>query len=144
MSRSSSMEKKLEETLRVLDDLAVESANGIPIIVEGRRDVEALNELKIKGNIIQAKSGGKNVLDLLNIIESYGKDEVILLLDFDRRGRELMRYLTQCLEKTKIRPNTAFWRKLSSFLRRDVKDIEGLSAYVKTLMRKTGKPQNRI
>lgn len=139
MTGLSSMEKKLEEVLRVLDNLATESANGIPIIVEGRRDVKALNELKIRGKIIQAKSRGKNFLDLLSVIEAYGKDEVILLLDFDRRGRELTRYLTQCLEKTKIRPNTVFWRKLSSLLRRDIKDIEGLSAYIKTLMRKTGK-----
>ncbi|MFQ6095480.1 MAG: toprim domain-containing protein [Candidatus Bathyarchaeia archaeon] len=139
MTGSFSMERKLDQILRVLDDLASESAKGTPIIVEGRRDVDALNELKIRGRIIQAKSGGKNVLDLLSMIEAYGKDEVILLLDFDRRGRELTRYLTQRLEKMKIKPNTVFWRELSSFLRRDVKDIEGLSTYIKTLMRKIGK-----
>ena len=69
--------------------------------MEGKRDVEALHELEIRGRIIPAKSGGKSLLDLLGVIEACGKDEVILLMDFDRRGKELTKYLTQRLERMK-------------------------------------------
>ena len=133
------MEKKLERILQILNNLASESIEGTPIIVEGKKDEDALKELNIKGRIIRAKSGNKNSLDLLSVIEACGKDEVILLLDFDRRGKEMTKYLAECLEKMKIKPNTVFWKELSGFLRRDLKDIEGLPAYIETLRRKTEK-----
>lgn len=144
MKISSGMEKKLEKILQILDNLAAESARGIPVIVEGRKDVEALDELQIKDNIIEVKTGGKNLLDLLNEVERLDKDEVILLMDFDRRGRELVKYLTRRLEKMKIKPNTVFWRELSGLLRRDVKDVEGMPSYIETLKRKAGRVQNEI
>jgi len=139
MKVSSDMEDKLERVLHLLDDLASESARGIPILVEGRRDAEALKALEIRGEVIAVKTKSKNLLDQLSEVEERGKGEVVLLMDFDRRGKELMKYLTLCLEKMKIRPNTVFWRELSSLLRRDLKDIEGLPTYIRTLKGKAGK-----
>ena len=139
MKASSNMENKLERILDLLDDLASESAKGVPILVEGRKDVQALIELEVTGDIIAVKSRGKDLLDLLNEVEKRGKDEVVLLMDFDRRGKELMRYLTQCLEKMRIKPNTVLWKEFSSILKRDLKDIEGLPTYIETLKGKIGR-----
>ncbi len=139
MRASFDIEKKLEMILRLLENLASESAKGVPIIVEGRKDIEALNKLEIKGTIIAAKTEGKNLLDVLNEVEEHGKNEVILLMDFDRRGREMMKYLMQCLEEMKTKPNTIFWKEFSSLLKGDIKDIEGLSTFIKTLKRKVGR-----
>jgi len=134
----SSIERKLEKLSRVLDNLAFELSRGVPMIVEGKKDIDALRRLEITGDIILAKTAAGGLLDLLNEVEKRGKSEVILLMDFDRHGREWMKRLTSNFEEMKIKPNTVFWRKLLTLVGRDVKDVEGLSSYIITLKRKIG------
>ena len=59
----------------------------IPVIVEGRNDVMALRNIGIEGEIIKLNTG-KSIVDFC---EDVAKDhgEVILLLDWDRKGEEL-------------------------------------------------------
>lgn len=133
---STRLKEKEEKILHILERLAEESAKGTPIIVEGKKDTEALRALAVGGEIISAKSGGKGFLDVISEIEKTSSQEVILLLDFDRRGKEWIKRLKQQLEKTGTRPNTTFWRELAALISREVKDIEGLAAYMETLKRK--------
>jgi len=144
MKVRSDTEDKLEKILRLLDNLTSELVKGTLIIVEGRKDIEVLDELEVRGDIIAAKTRSGNLSDLLDEVEERHKNEVILLMDFDRRGREMTKYLAQRLEERKIAPNTTFWRDLSGLLRRDIKDIQGLSSYIKTLKRKIREAENRI
>lgn len=130
------LKEKEEKILKVLARLAEESGKGTPIIVEGKKDIETLRVLGIEGRITSAKTGGKSLLDAVSEIEEMGTREVILLLDFDRRGKELTERLKQQLEKTDINPNLSFWRELSALVSREVKDIEGLAAYMESLKRK--------
>jgi 2,5-diamino-6-(ribosylamino)-4(3H)-pyrimidinone 5'-phosphate reductase len=123
---------------QVLECLAEESARGTPIIVEGKKDIEALQAFGIEGNIISAKTGGKSILDVISEVERTGRREIILLLDFDRRGKEWTKRLRLHFEKTGIKPNMTFWSRLTGIIRREVKDIEGLAAYVETLNKKLG------
>jgi 5S rRNA maturation endonuclease (ribonuclease M5) len=127
-------EEKIEQLLQRLAD---ESAKGTPIIVEGRKDAEALRALGIEGSIITAKTAGKSRLDVFSEIERTGAKEVILLLDFDRRGREWMRHLREHLEKTRTKANAAFRAELFKFAGRELKDIEGLVSYMETLKSRT-------
>jgi len=133
---STRLREKEEKILKILEQLAQEATKGTPIIVEGKKDVETLKRLSIEGNIVQAKAGGKSFLDALSEAEKFEKEEVILLLDFDRRGRELMKRLKQSLEKAKIKPNITFWRELRSIIGKEVKDVEGLASYMETLKRR--------
>ena len=133
---SAHLKVKEEKILKVLAQLNEESVKGIPIIVEGEKDIETLRVLGIEGRITSAKTGGKSLLDVVSEIEEMGTREVILLLDFDRRGKELTKRLKQQLEKTGINPNLLFWRELSALVSREVKDIEGLAAYMESLKRK--------
>lgn len=130
---STKTEKRLEKLVKILEQLKAQAVKGTPIIVEGKNDVESLHRLDIAGDLVLAKSSGKSFLDVLNEIELTQKREVILLFDFDRRGREWTRRLASCLEGVKIVPNLVFWRKLSSLVGRDVKDVEGLATYFETL-----------
>lgn len=129
----------MEEIQRLFDSLIAEAAGGTPIIVEGPRDRLSLERLEVKGDIVSAKASGRSLLDVLNEIETCGRDEVILLLDFDKRGREMTSRLAKNLESRRIKVNLIFWKKLSSLVGRDIKDIEGLATYVQTLNRKIGK-----
>ena len=130
---STKTEKRLERIHELLERLEKQSAKGTPIVVEGKNDIQALHRLGISGDIIPAKSSGKSFLDVLEEIERRRKREVILLLDFDRRGKEWTYRLARCLEGMKITPNLLFWKKLLGLVGRDIKDIEGLAAYLETL-----------
>ena len=119
--------------MQLLDRLAEMSAKGIPIIVEGKKDIEALHALDVKGDIISAKTSGRCFLDVLSEVGKRGKREVIVLMDFDRRGKEWTKRLTKHLEEMRVKPNLFFWRKLQDLVGRDVKDVEGLATYMTTL-----------
>jgi 5S rRNA maturation endonuclease (ribonuclease M5) len=136
---SSSLERKSEEIRHTLDNLIAEAAKGTPIVVEGPKDKISLESLQVKGNIMSAKTSGKTFLDVLKEIENQGKEGVILLMDFDREGREMTSRLVQSLENNRIKADLIFWKKLIGLVGRDVKDIEGLSTYVQTLNRKMGR-----
>lgn len=133
---STRLKEKEERILQVLEELAQKSAVGVPILVEGKKDAETLETLAIKGKIILAKSSGKSLFDLISEVEKCNTREVIILLDFDRRGKELTKLLKQNLEKIKVKPNTLFWKKLMKLVGHEVKDIEGLTSYLKTLKKK--------
>lgn len=59
----------------------------IPIIVEGKRDKEALREIGFDGQIITIHSGKSLYEFSENIASRYEK--VILLIDWDEKGEEL-------------------------------------------------------
>ncbi len=133
---STRTEKRLERIYKLLERLEIQSAKGTPIVAEGKNDVHALHMLGITGDIILAKTSGKSFLDVLSEIEKTGKSEVILLFDFDRRGKEWTSRMARCLEEMKITPNLVFWKMLLGLVGRDVKDIEGLASYFETLKNK--------
>jgi len=135
---SDSLKRRLERIIELLERLIETSNSGIPIVIEGQNDVEALRKLAIKGDIIAAKTSGKSLLDVLREVREHDTREVVLLMDFDRRGKEWTRRLAQDLEKMRIRVNLAFWNELHNLVGHDLKDIEGLPAYLETLRKRCG------
>jgi 5S rRNA maturation endonuclease (ribonuclease M5) len=127
------LKEKEEKILQVLEALAEASAKGKPIVVEGKKDVDALRVSGVAGAVLTVKTGGKSFLDAVSEIEKMGVPEVILFLDFDRRGKEGTKRLKQSLERAKIKPNTKFWRELSALVGKEIQCIESLTAYLDTL-----------
>jgi 5S rRNA maturation endonuclease (ribonuclease M5) len=130
---STRLKEKEEKILKVLEALAEESAKGKPIVVEGKKDVDALRALGVAGTVLTVKTGGKSFLDAICEIEKMGVPEVILFLDFDRRGKEGTKRLKQSLERAKIKNNTKLWRALSALVGKEIQCIESLTAYMQTL-----------
>jgi len=128
---------RIERILQVVAKLVEESAKGKPVVVEGRKDADALALLGVGGRVLTLKTGGKSFLDFAAQIEVLGAKEVVLLLDFDRRGVEGTRRLQQDLERQKIKANMHCWLELRSLVSRDVHCIEGLPAYLATSQQKT-------
>ncbi len=135
---SAHLKEREERIQRVLERLTQESAKGIPIIVEGKKDVESLRQLDVQGQIISAKTAGKSRLDLICDVEESGVREVILLFDFDRRGKEWTKTVRQRLEIARIKADLTFWAELLRLAGKEIKDIEGLAAYLETLKKKLG------
>jgi len=136
---SANLQRKVERLSQLLEKLAKEASRGTLIVVEGQNDVRALRQLAVEGNIISAKTCGKTLLDVVSEVEERGTRDVVLLMDFDRRGKEWTMRLKQHLEKVKVTPNLTFWNKLLGIVGREVKDVEGLAAYMETLKKKTSK-----
>ena len=134
---STHLKDKLEKIEQLLTQLAEESVKGQPIVVEGKKDAEALQELGVSGAIVTVKTGGKSFLQATIEIEAFGADEVILLLDFDRRGVEGTKRLQESLEWGKVKVNCRFWRELHGLVGREVSCIESLPSYIATIKQKT-------
>ncbi len=133
---STRLKEKEEKILHVLEALAEEAAIGTPIMVEGKKDVDALRVLGVAGTVVTVKTGGKSFLDAVSEIEKMNVPEVILLLDFDRRGKEGTKRLKQSLERAKIKPNLKFWRTLSALVEKEIQCVESLTAYMQNLRAK--------
>ncbi|UCG36481.1 MAG: toprim domain-containing protein [Candidatus Bathyarchaeota archaeon] len=140
---STHLRERIEKIEELLERLAIQSTKGILIVVEGQKDVDTLRKLAISGEIIAAKTR-KSFLAMMTEIEKLEVEEVILLLDFDRRGREWTKRATKYLEQTNVRPNIRFWQELRSLVSRDAKDIESLLPYLHTLKKKSGDSQTII
>lgn len=135
---STSLRRKAEKLAQLLERLAAEAAKSTLIVVEGQNDIEALKELAIQGNTISVKTAGKSFLDILTEIEERNTSKVILLLDFDRRGREWAKRLKQRLEEKRIKVDSNYWNKLRALVGHNIKDVEGLPTYLKTLKKRIG------
>ena len=133
---STKFEEKEEKIQQIIAKLIEESARGTPIVVEGKKDELALQELGVTGRILTVKTGGKSFLQAIAEIELLGVSEVILLLDFDRRGKEGTAHLRQNLERTKITVNTRFWRDLQALVGREIDAIESLTSFLDTIHEK--------
>ena len=133
---STHRKEKVEKIQQLIEQLVEESANGKPIVVEGKKDAQALQELGVSGPILTVKTGGKSFLEAASQIEKLGAREVILLLDLDRRGVEGTRRLQESLERGKVKANARFWRELHGLAGREVSTIESLPAYMATAQQK--------
>jgi 5S rRNA maturation endonuclease (ribonuclease M5) len=134
---STRLKHKEEKIVEVLDALACKSSQGTPIVVEGKKDLDALRSFDIAGPVLTFKTGGKSFIDAVGEIEATRATTIILLLDFDRRGKEATNQIKQYLERAKIKVELKYWRTLQALLRHDVQSIEGLTSYVATLRTKT-------
>ncbi len=141
---SDNLKRRVEKITELLERLAEKSAKGTPMIVEGRNDIDALRKLTIKGDTITAKTSGRSFLDVLREIRKRDTQEVILLMDFDRRGKKWTRRLAQNLEKMRVKANLFFWNELLNLVGHDLKDIEGLPTYMETLRKKCGDQGSKV
>ena len=133
---STKLKEKQEKLEQIITQLAEEAADGKPIVVEGKKDAQALEELGVKGRILTVKTGGKSFLEAAAEIEHLTAEEVIILLDFDRRGKQGIRRLLMNLERARIKVNMQFWSMLCGLVGRDIQCVEGLPAYLDTLRQK--------
>jgi 5S rRNA maturation endonuclease (ribonuclease M5) len=134
---STHLKDKVEKIQHLIAKLTEASAQGKPIVVEGKKDAQALQDLGICGAILTVKTGGKSFLEVTAEIEALGTREVILFLDFDRRGKEGTKRLQLNLERARIKVNVRFWRELHRLVGREVQCIESLPAYLASAQEKS-------
>lgn len=127
------LQEKKEKLAKILESLATESKSGIPIVVEGKKDIKTLRSLGIKGIFITTKTQGKSFLDVISEIKQINSSNVILLLDFDKRGKQGTKYLQENLEHHKIKYDLSYWHKLMALTSKEIQFIESLNVYLLNL-----------
>ena len=133
LNRLKEKEEKITQSISILIE---DSKKGTLIIVEGKKDVATLRALGVEGKIICAKTGGKSFLDVVSDLQDAQLSEIILLMDFDRRGKQATNRLRHSLERAGIKVNLEIWLAILRSAGKDNQCIEGLSTYLDNLRAK--------
>lgn len=122
--------EKLKRFGVILEGLQ-EANETIPILVEGKRDVRALENLGLDG-VILVVHRGKTLLEISeDIADLY--EEVILLLDWDRKGRQLAQRIKSNLISLGVKVNDDYNHRIFSLAAKETKEVEGLDSYFRRL-----------
>ena len=119
--------ERLAEVQQVIDELANRALNGATILVEGKRDREALDLLGIKGEIIMTSQ--KTVFNLCEELARSGGD-IIIMTDWDERGEEVARQVQIFLEADGVRADTTIRATIKPLVRKEINDVENLHKYM--------------
>ncbi len=93
-----------------LVEIIREYSERAPIVVEGKKDVEALNALGIFDVVsVNAKGGPVGTVEFL---EERSVREIIILTDYDRRGEQLHKRLRELAISAGIAVNDTLRKKL--------------------------------
>jgi 5S rRNA maturation endonuclease (ribonuclease M5) len=93
--RLTEYERKLIETIQTLDS----RYPNLLVIVEGKRDVSVLRNLGLKAPIIktQTRLSRQRLIEKIEA-EAGLKGQVLVLTDFDKKGKEIYRFIEKELE----------------------------------------------
>ena len=125
--------KSLEDLEKALSELR-EDNKKIPIIVEGEKDIEALQKLGLKGTIISVNAG-ISLTDFCDRLAGKFK-EIIILTDWDRRGGYLCHTIRKNLEGRVI-CNTHYREIFAKNSK--IRTLEGLPSWISTMRVKNNK-----
>ena len=104
---------------------SLNSRHGI-VVVEGKRDEDALKKLGYTGKICQFHSF-KGLIKFADSMPKY--KNLVLLLDSDRKGRYLTKRIISQLQH-RMTIDLSYRKELTSITKGRVKNIEDLSLYV--------------
>lgn len=105
-----------------------ESDKGSVIVVEGRRDAEALSRIGFTGNPAVFHNF-KGIADFLDCHNDFDK-KIILLLDMDRTGKHLTSRLVSQLQSRRHNVSLFYKKALARITNGKVRHVEDLITYV--------------
>jgi 5S rRNA maturation endonuclease (ribonuclease M5) len=108
-----------------------EENKDIPILVEGDKDIEALNKLNIFGVIISVNKG-MSLTDFCDwIANRYNK--IIILTDWDKRGGQICHTILKNLEG-RVKCDTSYRKVIAK--NSVIRTVEGLPSWIMNLKEK--------
>ena len=122
--------EKIRELRDFVNQINNESARDSLILVEGKRDLEALSYLGCSGNI-QAYHNYKSIVDLAdNFRVKYKK--LILLLDLDNTGRIMTRKISHLLNQRYI--DNYYRNQIIKITQGKIRTIEELRSFYNSML----------
>ena len=124
------LEERHAKLEQLLEELKLENER-VPILVEGRRDVASLRNLGLAGEIFHVNIGKP----LLTFCETYAQkyQAVILLMDWDPRGRRLDTTLKTKCNIVHVEVNDKYWLELRKLAFPEIKDVQSLYMFFEYL-----------
>ena len=105
-----------------------------PVIVEGKRDTQALRDLGFDGIIVELNDGDSVLSTVEKIVHKFGRRCIfIVLTDWDRTGGSLAKQLKEYGESCDLIPNLRIRQNLSILSSKDITCIEELPTFVRNL-----------
>ena len=105
-----------------------------PVIIEGKRDTQALRDLNFEGIIIELNDGNSVLSTVEEIVRNFGRRSTfVVLTDWDRTGENLAQQLKKYGESCDLIPNLRIRQNLSVLSSRDITCIEELPTFVNSL-----------
>lgn len=117
---------EVQRLQRFVNMLNEESSNGAVIVVEGKRDVNALASIGFKGNVVTLNSF-RGITSLVDSLERESK--VILMLDMDRKGKYLTRKILTLLQYSGKNVDMFYKKMLAAITKGKVRHTEDLTIY---------------
>jgi 5S rRNA maturation endonuclease (ribonuclease M5) len=122
--------ERLEAIENLLDELR-EREPDVAIIVEGPRDVAALEVLGVPDPIVKINTG----TSLVNLCETIARDHssFIIMTDWDRKGKQLATRLEELLRWTGKDVDVSTRKRLGRLLPYQIHEVESLDGHVQRL-----------
>lgn len=137
MGYQSNIDNQTVERLRsFIGMLNEESEKGSVIVVEGRRDAEALLRIGFTGNPAVFHNF-KGIADFLHCHDDVNK-KIILLLDMDRTGRHITSRLATQLQSRRHGVSLFYKKALVRITNGKIRHVEDLVTYVPSMSGITG------
>lgn len=118
-------EEEVGQIRRLVDMLNYESSKGAVVLVEGKRDNNALRALGFSGKIMMLNSH-RGLGKVVESLEHTSK--IILLLDMDSKGKYLTQRLLRMIANRKS-VDLFYKRRIMEITRGRIRSIEELMAY---------------
>lgn len=118
--------------LSIMEELQDCAEQGMPILIEGKKDEEALRNLGINGNFIKVSGSPLKLFEIAEIA-ALSSSKIIILTDFDKEGNQLARKLSEDIQRLGSNPDLHIRRKIMAITRRYIKDIESLPRHLHRL-----------
>ncbi len=131
-------QEQLERLEGLLEELRAASLQA-PVLVEGERDAAALRELGVEGRVLCLNRGQSIVRRCEELAQSHSS--VILLTDWDWKGRQLHDKLRRGLEACGATADERIWvslRQLCGGWCRTVEDLPSLLSRLREMAREQG------
>ena len=116
----------------LIEELKIFGEQGIPVLIEGQKDEKALKELGVNGNFIKVSGSGLKLFEIAEIA-AQSAPRVIILTDFDRKGNELAKRLSEDIQSLGSHPDLRLRRIIMGITRRYIKDIQSLPRHMEQL-----------
>ena len=120
--------ERLEELEEAIDQL---NERGLPIIVEGDRDIAALMRIGVTAPLIKINQGVSLMVFCEQVAERY--KEVIILTDWDRKGHELMGKLRRDLQSCEVKADTVTRLEMFNICRPECREVEAIDSLLERL-----------
>ncbi|NYB51241.1 MAG: hypothetical protein HVN35_01565 [Methanobacteriaceae archaeon] len=115
----------------IIEELKICGDQGIPVLIEGKKDEKALKELGVNGNFIKVSGSGLKLFEIAEVAAL--SPRVVILTDFDRKGNQLAKRLSEDIQSLGSHPDLRFRRIIMGITRRFIKDIESLPRHMEQL-----------